>query len=106
MRDTVGREFMEVECGYHLPSVSDLDEAVANRDLKPLPTFSEQFLTPRVGRSDAQLILGVVDEYEELIARLGEELVRRLLEGNPDYVTEVQARLNAVEYRELQGERS
>lgn len=46
-----------------------------------VPTFSEEFLYPRLGKSEARFVLAVADEYAALIEVLGEARVLELLEG-------------------------
>jgi len=46
-----------------------------------IPTFSEGFLYPRIGKDDARFVLGVAEEYEKIIEILGEGKVREILEG-------------------------
>lgn len=45
-----------------------------------VPVFSEDFLYGRMSKGDARFILAVADEYDRIIATLGEETVRAVLE--------------------------
>ncbi len=48
------------------------------------PVFSETFLYPKVGKTDARFILGVANEYSRLIEKLGTEKVKEILQGEKE----------------------
>ncbi len=84
-----------------------------DEDGRELPTFSESFLYPRVGKEEARFILGVAEEYEHVIQALGARALRRILELKPRLVRRLQlseaviecladATSDELEYREGQ----
>ncbi len=78
-----GEPFRHVKSGRWIPDAYCLQEMQDDLTERPdMPTFSEGYLYPRVGKEDARFILAVADEYERLIKALGPQQIRRLLGGS------------------------
>lgn len=75
-----GQPFMDVEADF-IPEESDGTPAYTGEG--SLPTFSESFLYPTVGKGDARFILGVGEEYDHIIKALGSTTVQRILDVKP-----------------------
>jgi hypothetical protein len=84
----LGEPFLTVPSDDFVPGPDDVDEMltdirVSRGERRQIPTFSEAYLYPRVGKGDARFILAVVEEYAKLIDVLGTERVRELLRDAP-----------------------
>lgn len=75
-----GDHFHHVEASHFIPDDGCLEEMEDDvEQVRALTVFSEGYLYPRLGKSDARFVLAVADEYERLICILGVEKVRELL---------------------------
>lgn len=80
-----GEPFMHVESEGYVPGPDELAEMEEHfQQTLEVPTFSEAYLYPRVGKDDARFILGVADEYAKVIRVLGEEKVYEIL-ASPEF---------------------
>lgn len=75
MRMDKGKPFMDVPADF-----------TPEGEEGELPTFSEAFLYPTVGKGDARFILGVAEEYEHIIKALGSKAVIAILQVRPKLV--------------------
>lgn len=76
-----GEPFMHVESFPWIPCGDDIEEMVDDAGGPVPPVFSERYLYPRIGKSDARFVLAVAEEYAKLIEVLGTKEIRRLLHG-------------------------
>src|SRR3954469_20146529 len=81
MRMDKGKPFTHIEADF-IPE----DEDAPDETPRKIPTFSEAFLYPTVGKGDARFILGVADEYEHIIEALGPAAVKAILAVKPSLV--------------------